>query len=128
MLKPSPRQFSLAVALALGCSRAGAVEQAQPSLVDFSIGQLSDIVVTSVSRQDARLADAPASIYAISAAPWVIDARTSSSPGAPHYSIACGAQFDSEAAKVHRVHPELGAPGVRQLIERAAELKLALRF
>jgi hypothetical protein len=127
MLKPSPRQFSLAVALALGCCRAGAVEQAQPSLLDFSLGQLSDIVVTSVSRQETRLADAPASIYAISAAPWVIGARTSC-PGAPRYSIACGAQFDLEAAKVHRVHPELGAPGVRQLIERAAELKLALRF
>jgi iron complex outermembrane receptor protein len=44
------------------------VELAQASLVDFSLEQLSDIVVTSVSRQQTRLAEAPASIYSISGA------------------------------------------------------------
>jgi iron complex outermembrane receptor protein len=40
----------------------------EPGLVDFSLEQLSDIVISSVSRQATRLADAPASIYSISAA------------------------------------------------------------
>jgi iron complex outermembrane receptor protein len=65
MLKPSPRQFPFAVALALASCHAGAAEQA-PSLLDFSLEQLGDIVVTSVSRRQTRLAEAPASIYAIS--------------------------------------------------------------
>lgn len=43
-------------------ARAEAVEQ---SLLDFSLEQLSDIVVSSVSRQPARLADAPTSLYVI---------------------------------------------------------------
>ena len=36
--------------------------------MDFSLEQLADIVVTSVSRQETRLAEAPASIYVISGA------------------------------------------------------------
>ncbi len=38
------------------------------ALVDFSLEQLADVVVTSVSRQETRLADVPASIYLISGA------------------------------------------------------------
>lgn len=38
------------------------------ALVDFSLEQLADVVVTSVSRQETRLADVPASIYMISGA------------------------------------------------------------
>ncbi|WP_167088243.1 TonB-dependent receptor plug domain-containing protein [Massilia frigida] len=40
----------------------------QMSLLDFSLEQLSDIVVSSVSRQPARLADAPVSLYVIGGA------------------------------------------------------------
>jgi iron complex outermembrane receptor protein len=43
------------------------VEQAVP-LADYSLEQLSDIVVTSVSRQDEALARAPASVYVIQGA------------------------------------------------------------
>ncbi|MFC0254056.1 TonB-dependent receptor plug domain-containing protein [Massilia consociata] len=41
---------------------------ADPSLADYSLEQLSDIVVTSVSRQPGRLGSAPASLYVISGA------------------------------------------------------------
>ncbi|HZV67523.1 MAG TPA: TonB-dependent receptor [Telluria sp.] len=60
-----PFPFLLAAAL---CRAAAAAQQPDPSLVDFSLEQLSEIVVTSVSRQETRLADAPASIYLISGA------------------------------------------------------------
>ncbi|NHZ87536.1 TonB-dependent receptor [Massilia sp. CCM 8733] len=40
-------------------------EVEQLSLLDFSLEQLSDIVVSSVSRQPTRLADAPISLYVI---------------------------------------------------------------
>ncbi|WP_167759864.1 TonB-dependent receptor plug domain-containing protein [Massilia horti] len=43
-------------------------EQSAPSLADYSLEQLSEIVVTSVSRQETRLGAAPASIYVISGA------------------------------------------------------------
>jgi iron complex outermembrane receptor protein len=42
--------------------------QAGLALEDFSLEQLSDIVVTSVARQPGRLASAPASVYVISGA------------------------------------------------------------
>ena len=54
--------------MALVSCHARAAVQAAPSLVDFSLEQLADIVVTSVSRQETRLAEAPASIYLISGA------------------------------------------------------------
>ncbi|MDB5962592.1 MAG: TonB-dependent receptor [Massilia sp.] len=41
---------------------------AQVALVDFSLEQLTDVVVTSVSRQETRLAETPASVYLISGA------------------------------------------------------------
>jgi iron complex outermembrane receptor protein len=47
---------------------ASAVELADATLADFSLEQLTEIVVTSVSRQQSRLGDAPASIYVISGA------------------------------------------------------------
>ncbi|MFL6672216.1 MAG: TonB-dependent receptor plug domain-containing protein [Massilia sp.] len=47
---------------------ADAAGQADATLADFSLEQLSDIVVSSVSRQEGRLVDAPASIYVISGA------------------------------------------------------------
>jgi iron complex outermembrane receptor protein len=68
MLKPPLRFTVFAVALAALHCDVGAAGQAATSLVDFSLEQLADIVVTSVSRQETRLADAPASIYLISAA------------------------------------------------------------
>ncbi|SFD09840.1 TonB-dependent receptor plug domain-containing protein [Massilia yuzhufengensis] len=40
----------------------------EPQLADYSLEQLSDIVVTSVSRQQGRLSSAPASLYVISGA------------------------------------------------------------
>jgi iron complex outermembrane receptor protein len=58
----------LALAVALAPCHTRAAGQAGPSLVDFSLEQLADIVVTSVSRQETRLAEAPASIYIISGA------------------------------------------------------------
>ena len=59
----------LALAAALLCQAGtAAAQRPDPSLVDFSLEQLSEIVVTSVSRQETRLADAPASIYLISGA------------------------------------------------------------
>ncbi|MCA1856325.1 TonB-dependent receptor [Massilia oculi] len=39
-----------------------------PALQDYTLEQLSDIVVTSVARQPGRLSSAPASVYVISAA------------------------------------------------------------
>ncbi|RZA31174.1 MAG: TonB-dependent receptor, partial [Lysobacteraceae bacterium] len=61
-------------ALHAGCGQA-AVHAAQdgaaaiePALEDYSLEQLTDIVVTSVSRQQGRLSSAPASVYVISGA------------------------------------------------------------
>lgn len=54
--------------LLLHACLAQASGQSQDALAELSLEQLSDIVVTSVSRQEARLADAPASLYVISAA------------------------------------------------------------
>ena len=68
MLKPSPRPILLVLAVALAFCDARAAGQAGASLVDFSLEDLGDIVVTSVSRQETRLAEAPASIFIISGA------------------------------------------------------------
>jgi iron complex outermembrane receptor protein len=68
MLKPSLRPPSIALAVALACCHAREAVQEAPSLVDFSLEQLADIVVTSVSRQQTRLAEAPASITIVSGA------------------------------------------------------------
>jgi iron complex outermembrane receptor protein len=43
-------------------------QQVEPPLADFTLEQLSEVVVTSVSRQPARLGQAPASIFRITAA------------------------------------------------------------
>lgn len=64
MSKPS--LFACACA-ALFLSHAASAQDALP-LADYSLEQLSDIVVTSVSRQPGRLASAPASVYVISGA------------------------------------------------------------
>ena len=68
MLKPSLSPLLLAAVLAVQHGHAGAAGQMAPSLVDFSLEQLGDIVVTSVTRQEIRLAEAPASIFIISGA------------------------------------------------------------
>jgi iron complex outermembrane receptor protein len=68
MRKPSLPPLLLALVLAFPAGGANAAEQAGASLVDFSLEQLADIVVTSVSRQETRLAEAPASIFIISGA------------------------------------------------------------
>lgn len=62
--------FSVAGAVpgpAMAQAQAGANETA-PALVDFSLEQLADVVVTSVSRQEVRLAEAPAAVFLISGA------------------------------------------------------------
>lgn len=65
---PSLLRALLCLALApLAAARAGA-EPERSSLADYTLEQLADIVVTSVVRQEGRLADAPASLYVISAA------------------------------------------------------------
>ena len=59
------RRIVLAAAV-LGCGAARAeVHASAGDLVDLSLEQLSDIVVTSVSRRAQSLADAPASVYVI---------------------------------------------------------------
>jgi iron complex outermembrane receptor protein len=68
MPKSSLPPLFLVLALALPAGGAIAAGQVGVSLVDFSLEQLADIVVTSVSRQQTRLAEAPASIYIISGA------------------------------------------------------------
>ena len=65
---PKPSLPPLLLALVLAFPAGAAAGQAGASLVDFSLEQLADIVVTSVSRQETRLAEAPASIYIISGA------------------------------------------------------------
>ncbi|HEX8613629.1 MAG TPA: TonB-dependent receptor [Telluria sp.] len=58
--------LTISVACAGLLHAAGArAEVEQVSLLDFSLEQLSDVVVSSVSRQPARLADAPISLYVI---------------------------------------------------------------
>ena len=69
MLKPSLAPLLVSFAMALSdCQAMALAGQAEPSLVDFSLEQLADIVVTSVSRRQTRLAEAPASVYVIGAA------------------------------------------------------------
>lgn len=68
MLKPS--LFACACAalvLSHAASGQAAAQEALP-LADYSLEQLSSIVVTSVSRQPGRLASAPAALYVISGA------------------------------------------------------------
>ena len=69
MPRPSLRHLLLAILAAWTQGAAGQVAvSTAPALVDFSLEQLSDLVVSSVSRQETRLAEAPASIYVISGA------------------------------------------------------------
>jgi iron complex outermembrane receptor protein len=60
--------LTIAGLVLLHAAHARAAGQVGESLADYSLEQLSDIVVTSVSRQETRLADAPDSIYVISGA------------------------------------------------------------
>ena len=65
----SPHYLSVLICLALLPPAAAAQSQADSSaFADFTLEQLADVVVTSVVRQEGRLADAPASLYVISAA------------------------------------------------------------
>ena len=64
-IRPSPGlPLAVAATLSLCCSAVIAGDQ---DLSSMSLEQLSDVVVTSVSRQEERLANAAASIYIISA-------------------------------------------------------------
>jgi iron complex outermembrane receptor protein len=54
-----------ALAAALTLAPAGPCAATAPDLADLSLEQLGDIEITSVSRKEQRLADAPASIYVI---------------------------------------------------------------
>jgi iron complex outermembrane receptor protein len=55
------------LAAALGCASQQAHSQQVAELVDFSLEQLTQIKVTSVSRREERLVEAPASIFVITA-------------------------------------------------------------
>lgn len=63
----------LPLVLAVGCACLGSAARADwpdsnaDQMVDLSLEQLSDIVVSSLSRQETSLASAPASVYIISA-------------------------------------------------------------
>jgi iron complex outermembrane receptor protein len=57
----------LVVATALGHAALAPANEKIASLADLSLEQLADIVVTSVSRREQRLAEAPASVYVITA-------------------------------------------------------------
>jgi iron complex outermembrane receptor protein len=68
--KPAMRLPAVLVASAISFTASGAgtpVPSARQDLADLSLEQLSNLVVTSVSRREERLADAPASIYVITA-------------------------------------------------------------
>ncbi|MEO7578668.1 MAG: TonB-dependent receptor, partial [Massilia sp.] len=67
MLKPTFALLGVATTLIL-TGPAALAAAPEGALIDFSLEQLSDIVISSVSRQDTRLANAPAAIYSISAA------------------------------------------------------------
>ena len=60
--------FACALTVAMVCDLSYAMELPSDSMADMSLEQLSNILVTSVSRQETRLATAPASLYIISAA------------------------------------------------------------
>jgi iron complex outermembrane recepter protein len=60
-------QLACAIAVLLGCATAQAMPQPADQIADLSLEQLSNIVITSVSRQETRLATAAASLYIISA-------------------------------------------------------------
>ena len=66
MLRMLPLVLTLAAAFG-GASARAESSQEPDQMADLSLEQLSDIVVTSVSRQDSRLSAAPASLYIISA-------------------------------------------------------------
>ncbi len=79
MLKPSELACACAALFLWHASSGHAAVQSEPGvtepgagpaaqLADYSLEQLADIVVTSVSRQQGRLSDAPASVYVISGA------------------------------------------------------------
>ena len=55
------------VALALGPAAFAVAQERLAQLADLSLEQLADIVVTSVSRREQQLSDAPASVYVITA-------------------------------------------------------------
>jgi len=57
----------VAAALAAGVAFATAAADARPDLADLTLEQLGNLVVTSASRREERLADAATSIYVISA-------------------------------------------------------------
>src|SRR5450830_387679 len=73
---PRPSARHLLIAALAGAASCALPAQADtnpqrdtaPQLVDFSLEQLADVIVSSVSRQDTRLAEAPASVYVISGA------------------------------------------------------------
>jgi iron complex outermembrane receptor protein len=59
--------LAVAAALSTEAAHAAVMVAARSDLADLSLEQLSNVVVTSVSRREERLADAPASIFVITA-------------------------------------------------------------
>jgi iron complex outermembrane receptor protein len=66
-MKILPLVFALGCACAAGAARADWSDPPPDQMADLSLEQLSDIIVSSVSRQETSLASAPASVYIISA-------------------------------------------------------------
>jgi len=67
-MKILPLVFAIACACVAVTARAGGQPAPTDAMADLSLEQLSDIVVSSVSRQDTSLASVLASVYIISAA------------------------------------------------------------
>lgn len=66
-MKPPFRHVGILVCFAFACLPAAAhvVNHSHAALAELSLEQLSDIVVTSVSRRDERLSDVASSVYVI---------------------------------------------------------------
>ncbi|MES2758946.1 MAG: hypothetical protein V4693_16345 [Pseudomonadota bacterium] len=146
--------LSLSIALPV-CQATESAGQAEPSLVDFSLEQLGDIVqrvrtaLLPGSRDASGLATNDPSYY------WSL--RSSHDLAAdvqadfllrrvgslPRPALPAYSELDLRMAwqpsrrldlsmtgqnLLHRCHPEPGAPGARQLIERAVQVKMVLRF
>jgi len=86
-----------------GLSAAPGLAQAGEQLADYSLEQLADIVVTSVSRQQGRLSSAAASVYVISSADIARSGATSIPEAlrlAPNLQVAfAGAQEYAVSAR-----------------------------
>ncbi|HEV6965596.1 TonB-dependent receptor [Roseateles sp.] len=66
-MRKTTSRSGCAPAFALAALLCGRPAAAQPSLVDLSLEELGNVTITSTSRREQRLADAPASLFVITA-------------------------------------------------------------